>query len=185
MKKYKIIYADPPWPIKIISRRVRPKQLDMPYKIMTLEDICKLPVRSIADDNECSLFLWTTHKYLPKAFQVMEAWGFSYNCTLTWNKTYGFTPFSFMWSTEFILYGQLKDKWVRQPGIGKYKTCFEHKPIGHSVKPQLFRDVVKGFCGDKPAIELFARQKTAGWDVWGNEVDSDIDLLPSTKKGDV
>jgi len=177
MKKYKIIYADPPWPIKIISRRVRPKQLDMPYKIMNLEDICKLPVRTIADENECNLFLWTTHKYLPKAFQVLEAWGFSYNCTLTWNKTYGFTPFSFMWSTEFILYGQLKDKWVKQPGIGKYKTCHESKPIGHSVKPQVFRDIITGFCGEKPRIELFARQKTEGWDVWGNEVESDIELL--------
>lgn len=25
-------------------------------------------------------------------------------------------------------------------------------------------------------IELFARQKTKGWDVWGNEVKSDIEL---------
>jgi len=183
VKKYQIIYCDPPWPIKIISRQVRPKQLDMPYKTMTLEDICNLPIQSIADDKECSLFLWTTHKYLPKAFEVMDRWGFSYNCTITWNKTYGFTPFSFMWSTEFLLYGQLKNKWVRQPGVGKFKTCFEHKPLGHSIKPDLFRKVIKGFCGkDKPAIELFARKEESlfnkfdGWDVWGNEVESDIEL---------
>jgi N6-adenosine-specific RNA methylase IME4 len=29
-----------------------------------------------------------------------------------------------------------------------------------------------GGCG----IELFAREKTDGWDVWGNEVESDIEL---------
>jgi hypothetical protein len=45
-KKYQIIYADPPWPIKLISRKVRPKQLDMPYKIMTYDDIRKLPVKT-------------------------------------------------------------------------------------------------------------------------------------------
>ena len=31
--------------------------------------------------------------------------------------------------------------------------------------------------GDIPRIELFAREKTEGWDVWGNEVKSDIELL--------
>ena len=30
--------------------------------------------------------------------------------------------------------------------------------------------------GDLPRIELFARQKSAGWDVWGNEVESDMIL---------
>ena len=176
MKKYQIIYADPPWPIKIISRQVRPKQLEMPYSTMKYEDICNLPVKNLTDETECSLFLWTTQKWIPKAFKVMDDWGFGYNCTITWDKTYGFTPFSFMWSTEFLLYGQLKNKWQRQPGVGRYKTCFVHKPIGHSVKPPMFRDIITGFCGDKPRIELFARQKTECWDVWGNEVQSDINI---------
>lgn len=30
--------------------------------------------------------------------------------------------------------------------------------------------------GDLPRVELFARQKTDGWDSWGNEVDCDIHL---------
>ena len=177
-KKYQIIYADPPWSIKIISRQVRPKQLDMPYKRMSYEEICKLPVKEICDDNQCHLFLWTTHKWLPKAFKVMEDWGFKYNCTLTWNKTYGFTPFSFMWSTEFLLYGQLKDKWKRPIGVGKFKTCFTEKPTEHSRKPSMVRNMIIGFCGDLPRIELFARppkdllfedESYKGWDVWGNE----------------
>lgn len=169
-KKYNIIYADPPWPIKIISRKVRPKQLDMPYSTMSYKDIMELPVKSLCDEEECNLFLWTTQKWLPYAFAVMHSYGFSYNCTITWNKTYGFTPFSFMWSTEFLLYGQLKNKWRKQPGIGKFKTCFEHKPLGHSVKPHLFREIIENFCGYKPRIELFARERVKGWDAWGNEV---------------
>ena len=176
-KKYQIIYADPPWGIKIMSRRVRPKQLVMPYPTMTYEGICSLPIQSICDSEHCHLFLWTTQKFLPKAFKVMDDWGFGYNCTLTWDKTYGFTPYSFMWSTEFLLYGQLKKKWKNPIGIGKFKTCFMEKPRKHSQKPEIAREIIKGFCGDLPRIELFARQKTEGWDVWGNEVESDITLI--------
>ena len=40
----------------------------------------------------------------------------------------------------------------------------------HSKKPDQFRDLIVELCGDLPRIELFARQKTPGWDVWGNEV---------------
>ena len=188
MKKYQIIYADPPWDIKIISRQLRPKQLDMPYKRMSFEDICNLPVIDICDPNHCHLFLWTTHKWLPKSFELMDRWGFKYNCCLTWNKTYGFTPFSFMWSTEFMLYGQLKGKWVNPVGIGKFKTCFTEKPREHSRKPRIAREIILGFCGDLPRIELFARRdkeqdlfpELKEWDVWGNEVESDIELNQPT-----
>ena len=181
-KKYNIVYVDPPWPIQIISRKVRPKQLDMPYDIMSYEDICSLSVNSICDKDECHLFLWTTHKWLPKAFNVMDCWGFSYNCCITWDKTYGFTPFSFMWSTEFLLYGQLKGKWNNPPGIGKYKTCFTAKPGEHSRKPHSVREMIVEFCGDKLRIELFARDRNElfneyeGWDVWGNEIRNSVKL---------
>ena len=48
-KKYQIIYADPPWPIKLMSRTVRPQQLVMPYNVLTANDIKYLPVNTIAD----------------------------------------------------------------------------------------------------------------------------------------
>jgi len=177
MEKYKIIYADPPWNISKFSRIVRPSQKPHPYKKMKLKDIENLKVRDIVNDKGCHLFLWATHKYLPKAFEVMNCWGFNYHCTLTWNKTFGFTPFSFMWSTEFLLYGQLKNKWMKPIGIGKFKTCFTEKPTKHSRKPKIAREIILGFCGNLPRIELFAREKTEGWDVWGNEVESDVELL--------
>ena len=46
----------------------------------------------------------------------------------------------------------------------------------HSGKPQIIRDRIVEMFGDLPRIELFAREKTEGWDVWGNEVESDIKL---------
>ena len=47
----------------------------------------------------------------------------------------------------------------------------------HSRKPDEVKDRILALVGDLPRIELFARQKTEGWDVWGNEVESDIELF--------
>ena len=44
----------------------------------------------------------------------------------------------------------------------------------HSKKPDVVRDRIVELVGDLPRLELFARQKAAGWDVWGNEVLNDI-----------
>ena len=41
----------------------------------------------------------------------------------------------------------------------------------HSQKPDVVKDRIVELCGDVPRIELFARQSTKGWDVWGNEVE--------------
>ena len=46
----------------------------------------------------------------------------------------------------------------------------------HSAKPNVVRERIVAMLGDRPRIELFAREKSAGWDVWGNEVESDIRL---------
>jgi N6-adenosine-specific RNA methylase IME4 len=52
----------------------------------------------------------------------------------------------------------------------------------HSKKPNEARDRIVQLMGDLPRIELFARQKTDGWDVWGNEVDSSIELSEKETK---
>lgn len=168
-KKYQIIYADPPWQVTFSKRSVRPKQIELPYKIMSLEEICELPVRRLIDPKGCHLFLWTTHTWLPSAFKVMEEWGFKYHCCLTWDKGYGFTPFSFMLSTEFCLYGQVKGSWLRPQRIG-LKTLIHEHPTKHSRKPNAMRDLIVEFCGDLPRIELFARERVEGWDAWGDEI---------------
>ena len=76
--------------------------------------------------------------------------------------------------TEFILFcrrGNLKTKkrldttWWNLP---------KHNKQSH--KPELFREIIESM-SHPPYLELFARQKTDGWDVWGNEVESDIKLV--------
>lgn len=46
----------------------------------------------------------------------------------------------------------------------------------HSKKPDEARNKILALMGDLPRVELFARQKTPGWDAWGNEIASDITL---------
>jgi N6-adenosine-specific RNA methylase IME4 len=80
-----------------------------------------------------------------------------------------------MWSTEFCLYAQLPGKWKR-PEKFAIKTLVTEKPTKHSQKPEAMRNLILEYCGDLPRIELFARRKVDGWDCWGNEVESDIEL---------
>lgn len=165
-KKYNVIYADPPWNIKKIKRKSRPNQIEMDYPTMSLDEIKELPVNNITKNN-CVLFLWTTHAYLPKAFEVMKSWNFKYQRTITWDKRNGMCLFGFHHRTEFLLFGY-KGKIEMYPKRKAFPTIIEAKSKRHSSKPQIFRDLISPF-GDLK-IELFAREKTDGWDVWGNEI---------------
>ena len=181
MKKYQIIYADPPWQIKKIKRKVRPNQIEMDYATMSIDEIKALQVQSISEDNSVC-FLWTIQKYLPFAFDVLSGWGFKYQRTITWDKQNGMCLFGFHYRTEFLLFGY-KGKIEMYPKRKAFPTMVQSKTDKHSKKPQIFRDLIKPF--GETRIELFARQKTEGWDVWGNEVENDIDLKEAqNEKGD-
>ena len=81
-KKYNIIYADPPWHFSNWSVKGNVKAPINYYATMSVNDICKLPVRNIADKN-CVLFIWTCDPVVDKTFEVIKSWGFTY-------KTMGF-----------------------------------------------------------------------------------------------
>lgn len=181
--KYQVIYADPPWEVKKIIRKVRPNQVSFEYKTMPLSEIKTLGIENISDDN-CWLFLWATHSYLPKAFEVMERWGFKYQRTITWDKNNGLCLFGFHHRTEFLLVGY-KGKVEMYPRRKAVPTLFSisSKKLRHSQKPDEIRKSIEVF--GKNRIELFARQKTDGWHVWGNEVESDIDLFSPHNQGDL
>ena len=176
MKKYQIIYADPPWKLKAGSPNLHEKKQgnrELAYPTMSVQEIKDLPVEDICDDNAV-LFLWTTNKYIEDSYSVARAWGFTPSTMLVWCKkpkgrglggTFGI-------SNEYLLFcrkGTFKAK------KRHWSTWFEAKRGLHSVKPKIARDIIKK-CFEGTKIELFAREKTEGWDVWGNEVVSDIKL---------
>lgn len=80
-KKYKIIYADPPWDYggrKLVNNQGKGTSINKHYPTMSLQDICDLPVESLAD-KDCILFLWVTYPHLENAFKVIKSWGFKYS----------------------------------------------------------------------------------------------------------
>ena len=198
MKKYQIIYADPPWNLHGINRQGMVTSRDSPnnpeynhlnrYEAMSYDDIAKLPIKDLADDN-CVLFLWIVDNSLPYVFKIINNWGFTY-------KTVGFTWIK-LTETGKDAFGM--GQWTRNnPEMcliatkGKMKRiCADIKqlqqhPINrHSKKPPIFRKLITDLVGELPRIELFARKEDLlfdaegfdGWDIWGNEVESDIELV--------
>lgn len=177
MKKYQIIYADPAWNEQGGGKIKR--GADKHYTLMKTEDIISLPVELYADTN-CHLYLWTTNTFFPDALRVMKAWGFDYKTTITWVKDRIGLGQYFRGQTEHCLFGvrgmlpyKIEDG-KRQQGT----TFFQAKRTEHSVKPKEMRDLIYKV-SDRTGfnkLELFAREKTEGWDIWGNEVESDIEL---------
>ena len=77
MKKYQIIYADPPWRYHVYSKKGMGRSAESHYPTMSVDDICALPVGDLADKN-CVLFLWVTNPCLLEGISVLRAWGFTY-----------------------------------------------------------------------------------------------------------
>lgn len=173
MKKYQIIYADPPWPIKWRgSSSIGTKPLA--YPTMTLMELAQLPVKEIAED--CSkLFMWTTNGFLPEALGLLNFGGFQYDKLWTWCKSTGAGGHPRN-ATEHLIEasrGSLKSIGRHEKAINNW---FEAPTKGHSIKPNKMRQLIEYCYPNTTKIELFAREKTDGWDVWGNEVESDIKL---------
>jgi len=183
MQKYRTIVADPPWHYdefcqihKKAGRVTKP----LPYQSMSLDEIKSLAVRELAD-KDCRLFLWTTNKYLPSAFEVMAAWGFEYKQTLIWHKVGNPSPWGGSVApnhVEFLLVG------VR--GNPARKQMLKSNVIAanvqrHSEKPNVFIDYIE-MVSESPYLEMFSRAARLGWDVWGNEVASNVQLRSLTPR---
>lgn len=141
---------------------------------MTINDICKLPVKQIAD-KDCALFMWATFPNLEYAFQVLNAWGFTYKTiAFVWVKQNKKSD-SLFWGMGFWTRANAEMCIIATKGKPKRISASVHQIImsrieEHSKKPSVTRDKIIELIGDLPRIELFARQQTDGWDCWGNEV---------------
>lgn len=180
MKKYSIIYADPPWRYKVYSKKGLGRSAESHYPTMELEDIRALPVGTLAAD-DCVLFLWTTIPLLHDCFSVMRAWGFSYKTVaFVWIKQNRKSD-SLFWGMGHWTRANAEFCMLATKGHPKRRSAGVHQVIlshieEHSKKPEEARRRIVELMGDLPRIELFARQKTDGWDAWGNEVVCDVAL---------
>ena len=179
MKKYQIIYADPPWNFNFRKRNGLSQQAkDSLYDTMRPEDILALPVGRLADHN-CALFLWIMDSQMQLALDVIKSWGFTYKTVaFTWIKTtkntYHFGGGN--WTRSNPEQCLLATRGNIKRMSASVRQLITEPRRGHSRKPDRIRNDIVQLVGFLPRIELFARQKTEGWDVWGNEVESDIEL---------
>ena len=170
MKKYQIIYADPPWRYDFCKDNA--DKVEVHYPTMTLQHICALKIPS--EDNAV-LYLWATAPKLLEALEVMKAWGFNYKTSAIWDKGWIGMGYWFRGQHELLLVG-IKGKFSPPIPILRESSVYREKKNKHSKKPQYFRELIDKQFPDKTKLELFARQRNIGWDAWGNEVASDIEL---------
>lgn len=181
--KYGIVYADPPWQYRQKSVQ---GAAENHYKTMCTDEICALPVSDLAHEN-CVLFLWTTFPQLPEALCVMKSWGFTYKTVaFVWLKQ-NRKALNWFCGLGFWTRGNAEICLLATKGHPKRKSACVHQFIiapleRHSKKPDLTRNKIVELVGDLPRVELFARQATPGWDVWGNEVESDISFEKACQK---
>ncbi len=200
MKKYNVIYADPPWTYD--NKKTGRDMLhgaEEKYDLMTNEDIMAMPVRDIMQKNAVC-FIWVTVPLLPEGLATLKAWGFEYKTMITWRKIMSLgLGYWFRGQCEHLILGtkgNVKAFRSQAPNFfqSEYEIaedqCIQSKAGKHSQKPGYFRDLIAravqvSFVDPPPVkLELFARSREGmfsdieyeGWDVYGNQVNNSIKL---------
>jgi N6-adenosine-specific RNA methylase IME4 len=190
MKKYNIIYADPAW--RYDNKSMNRGGAERHYSTMDVKDIMDLPINDISEENSI-LFMWATFPKLQDGLDVIKAWGFEYKTIgFVWVKTnkrtkaeqLSFLPiesFDSFWGMGSWTRSNAEICLIGTKGKPKRENADVHsiiyEPIDkHSKKPKIVKDKIIRLCGDLPRVELFARNESKGWDVWGNEVKSSIKI---------
>ncbi|MCX0499710.1 MT-A70 family methyltransferase [Erwinia billingiae] len=203
--KYGLIYADPPWQYgNTVSRGAA----DGHYNTMNLNELKRLPVWELAEDNSV-LVMWYTGTHVEEARELAEAWGFDvrqmfcftwvkfnplaeqrFNKAITEQTLFDFTELLDMLNAETRMNpgnytrGNQESALVAVRGTGLERSSRSVKQViyscqgEHSTKPAEARFRLEELYGDVPRIELFARRPSEGWDIWGNECENSIQLVP-------
>lgn len=172
-----MIYADPPWRYQTWKGQ---GVAERHYPTMPLEDIKALPVEGLAG-KDCVLFLWATFPMLQEALDVIRAWGFTFK---TWIKLAPKAD-SIYWGMGYWTRSNAEICLLATRGQPRRQAKNVHQVIishveEHSKKPDEARRRIVALMGDIPRVELFARRPAPGWDVWGNEVPSNIQWHDTT-----
>jgi len=179
-KTYNVLYADPPWKYRDTCDAGK-RGAAHKYDLMNLQDIEQLPIQKIVAQ-DCACFMWATAPLMHEALHVMAAWGFIYKTvaftwvkrTKHWKLVWGMGSYTRA-NCEFVLLG-IRGKLTRQ-SKGVHQVV-EARVREHSQKPEEVRNKIVELYGDVPRVELFSRDQVPGWDMWGNQTETDLPLDP-------
>jgi len=172
--KYRAIMCDPPWGF---SNKATRAAASNHYSMLTPEEIFSFPVSKLASDNSV-IFLWCPNSFTKNGILTMENWGFRFILPLTWVKMkngrlqMGLGNY-FRNCGEILLFGM---KGIVKPDSRSLLTAFIAPREEHSKKPDIAYKIVEEYTSG-PRLDMFARDKRIGWDVWGDEVEGDIELV--------
>ena len=161
---FDVVVIDPPCPMQKIERDVRPNQVEFDYPVMSEAELAAL---SIPADEHCHVWLWTTHKFMPMALRLLDAWRIKYVCTFVWHKPGGFQPIGLpQYNCEFAIYARKGTPQFLDTKA--FSTAFSAPRGGHSEKPEEFYDVLRRVTGGR-RLDMFNRRKIEGFTGWGKE----------------
>lgn len=159
---FEVLSVDPPWnygtPYDPDGRRVA-----NPYPEMTQDQLKNLPIPST--DNSV-LFLWTTHRFIWDAKELLDLWGFEYRSTIVWDKDKIGMGDLFRMQCEFCLVG-IKGKPVFDNN-NTWRDIIREPRREHSRKPETFYEMVDHLCVGRK-LDYFSRGGRQGWETFGND----------------
>lgn len=163
--KFATIVIDPPWDWGDEGDVNQLGRAKPDYATIPIDDLYKLPIPELSDE-DCHLYLWVTNRSLPKAFDLMETWGFRYITALTWPKpSFGMGNY-FRGQTEHVLFGVKGSQQLKRKDASTLLPTWDRGPNGHSSKPVEFYDFVES-CSPGPYLDMFSRHQSENWFAWG------------------
>jgi len=163
---YRIIYADPPWHYSDIKAHRTEGSAENHYPTMTIQELCNMSLPKTEDN--AVLFLWVTSPLLEDAFKVINTWGFKYKTSFVWDKI----------SHNMGHYNSVRHELllvcIKGSCLPDNQKLFDSvqsiERTEHSVKPEIFRNIIDTLYTKGNRIELFARRKNENWDCYGNAI---------------
>ncbi len=165
--RYGGVLIDPPWDIQQVGSLGAVRH----YNLMKLDRIKAMPVADLLEEN-AHVWLWVTNATLEHGFDVLRGWGCTPRSVFSWIKPRMGLGNYLRNATEHILLGTRGKAPIRfksQPNWGFFPRQ------DHSHKPEEVYAIIER-CSPGPYLELFARRRQPGWDTWGKEIDSDIEI---------
>lgn len=170
-RKYRVIYADPPWWYGDSREDLKGTTgASAHYPSMRTRDIGALPVGEWTEPNAV-LFLWVTSPLLEDGLEVVKEWGFEYKASFVWDKVGHNLGHYNSVRHEFLLVCTRGSCLPDNPKLHDSVQSIQ-KSGRHSEKPEAFRQIIDNLYPHGRRLEMFSRRKVEGWDAYGNDANA-------------